>query len=99
VCAAIPRLLAHSGRFVIQTLHPGEPPEGEPDAGWREGSWSGFGREFSDPAPWYWRSVPAWERLLRVNGLEPGVVETPAYPDGTPASLLIVARPSAPSHD
>src|SRR5215207_9655061 len=56
--ATIPALLRPGGALVIQTLHPlvacGDQPYMD---GWRTGSWAGFSEDFSDPAPWYFRTL------------------------------------------
>ena len=58
------------GALIIQTLHPvvavGDLPYVD---GWRQGSWAGFSEDFSDPAPWYFRTTESWVRLLRKSGL------------------------------
>ncbi len=102
VFSAIPRILAPGGSFVVQTLHPvvacGELPYA---AGWREGSWAGFGPEFTDPAPWYFRTVGDWVRLFAEQGLVIREMREPTLPlTGRPASLIVLAekmRPSGPS--
>jgi len=57
-----PALLERDGSLIIQTLHPlvatGELPY---EDGWRHGSWAGFGNDFSDPAPWYFRTLESLE--------------------------------------
>src|SRR5687768_3951048 len=71
VVNAAPRLLNPGGSFVVQTLHPhvaaGDLPYAD---GWREGSWTGFGPEFTDRAPWYFRTVAAWVSLFVGSGLK-----------------------------
>ena len=68
--AAAPRLLTPRGALIIQTLHPvvatGEHPYVD---GWRAGSWAGFSSAFSDPAPWYFRTISSWIRLIVAGGL------------------------------
>lgn len=93
--AAIPRLLAPGGAFVIQTLHPviacGDAPYKE---GWREGAWAIAGLEFSDPAPWYFRPLESWIRLLTTCGLHIAELREPVNPStGKPASVIFVATP------
>ena len=65
VVRAAARLLNSRGVFIVQTLHPliecGEAPYLD---GWRKGSWAGFGNEFTDPAPWYFRTLESWIRLF-----------------------------------
>jgi len=89
-----PDLLADNGALVIQTLHPvvagGDLPY---EDGWRQGSWAGFSNQFSDPAPWYFRTVESWKRLLAESGF--GRVETrePIHPGtGKPASVIFIAE-------
>ncbi|HEX9383386.1 MAG TPA: class I SAM-dependent methyltransferase, partial [Gemmatimonadaceae bacterium] len=51
-----PSLLNSRGSLVIQTLHPVASCGESYSDGWRMGSWAGFSEEFSDPAPWYFRT-------------------------------------------
>jgi 2-polyprenyl-3-methyl-5-hydroxy-6-metoxy-1,4-benzoquinol methylase len=92
VVNSMPRLLSPGGSFVVQTLHPhiatGDLPY---EDGWREGSWAGFGPEFTDPAPWYFRTVATWISLVVNSGLELTAVREPIDPrSGRPASLVLV---------
>lgn len=89
----IPCLLNPGGTFIIQTLHPmmvcGESDYGD---GWRAGSWAGFGQEFVDPAPWYFRTMGSWVSLLVESGLRLTRLVEPLYPgSGGPASVIFVA--------
>lgn len=66
------------GTLIIQTVHPhGTSNQGNHTDGWREGSWQGFGKNFIDPAPWYFRTTESWKALLnnagfnRINITEP----------------------------
>jgi 2-polyprenyl-3-methyl-5-hydroxy-6-metoxy-1,4-benzoquinol methylase len=69
--AALHGYLRGRGRLLIQTLHPlaacGDLPY---EDGWRDGSWQGFSAEFKDPAPWYFRTLESWLRMLRRCGFE-----------------------------
>lgn len=69
--AALPAYLERPGHLCIQTLHPvaacGELPY---EDGWRAGSWLGFSSDFRDPAPWYFRTIPSWEAMLRRCGFD-----------------------------
>ncbi len=90
---AVPSLLNPQGVFVVQTLHPavacGDLPYRD---GWREGSWAGFGPEFSDPAPWYFRTMDSWIELFAVSGLRLREVRKPVHPaTGKPASVIFIA--------
>lgn len=89
-----PALLHSGGRLFIQTLHPlmvgGEMPY---EDGWRAGSWMGFSADFSDPAPWYFRTISSWIRLLRAGGLNVVEILEPLHPQTQkPASILFVSE-------
>jgi hypothetical protein len=67
--AALPYYLDADKLLVIQTLHPLTACGAQPyQDGWREGSWCGFSSEFSNPAPWYFRTVESWHALLERSG-------------------------------
>jgi 2-polyprenyl-3-methyl-5-hydroxy-6-metoxy-1,4-benzoquinol methylase len=90
----LPNLLNPRGALVIQTLHPviaaGESPYAD---GWRQGSWTGFSDDFSDPAPWYFRTMESWVRLLRDSGFVLRELREPVHPiSGKPASVIFVAE-------
>lgn len=90
----VPSLLASRGHLVVQTLHPataqGELPYVD---GWRPGSWAGFGPDFTDPAPWYFRTIERWVTLLTQSGFVLRELREPVHPrTGSPASLLLVAQ-------
>ena len=93
IFAAVPALLRPHGVFIIQTLHPmvacGERPYQD---GWREGSWAGFGAEFTDPAPWYFRTLGGWLQLLRKHRLRLLELREPLDPrTQRPASVIFIA--------
>ena len=92
--ASVPRLLTPGGRLIVQTLHPvvacGDHPY---EDGWRPGSWAGFGEEFTDPAPWYFRTMERWEAMLAESGLRLEQRLEPVNPaTGKPASVIFIAR-------
>jgi 2-polyprenyl-3-methyl-5-hydroxy-6-metoxy-1,4-benzoquinol methylase len=94
--AAMPALLSPRGVLIVQTIHPlqacGEFPYGD---GWRAGSWVGFGSDFSDPAPWYFRTLASWLNLFVGHGLELIELNEPLHPDrGKPASVIFVGKRS-----
>jgi SAM-dependent methyltransferase len=96
--ATAKRLLRPGGTLVIQTLHPvaacGDLPY---EDGWRTGSWAGFGDEFTDPAPWYFRTIGSWIDLLHASGLFFVEIREPIHPaTHKPASILFIATQSAP---
>jgi 2-polyprenyl-3-methyl-5-hydroxy-6-metoxy-1,4-benzoquinol methylase len=95
VFTAVPSLLAPSGRLIVQTLHPamacGDYPYRD---GWREGSWAGFDADFSDPAPWYFRTLESWVKLFVEHGLRLLEVREPVHPETQkPASVILVGEP------
>jgi 2-polyprenyl-3-methyl-5-hydroxy-6-metoxy-1,4-benzoquinol methylase len=92
--AAMPKLLVPGGALVIQTLHPvvatGDMPYAD---GWRRGSWAGFSDDFSDPAPWYFRTTETWVKLLRDSGLRIAEIREPLHPTSQrPASIIFIAQ-------
>ena len=93
----VPHLLNDGGVLIIQTLHP-HVANGEAryEDGWRTGSWAGFGEEFSDPAPWYFRKLESWVSLISQSGLRVVEMREPADPrTGRPASLILIAEKTA----
>jgi 2-polyprenyl-3-methyl-5-hydroxy-6-metoxy-1,4-benzoquinol methylase len=94
--ARTPDLLEPAGALIVQTLHPlvatGEQPYVD---GWRTGSWTGFSSDFTDPAPWYFRTLESWVRLLTQSGLRVVEMREPVHPTtGRPASVILVAEVS-----
>ncbi|MGA9343281.1 MAG: class I SAM-dependent methyltransferase [Rhodanobacteraceae bacterium] len=91
--AAVRSLLGRAGSIVIQTLHPLVACDDAPYRdGWRDGSWNGFDGGFTDPAPWYFRTLASWFDLLGDSGLRLIELREPLHPDtGMPASLIFIA--------
>jgi 2-polyprenyl-3-methyl-5-hydroxy-6-metoxy-1,4-benzoquinol methylase len=94
VLRRIPSLLSEGGALFIQTLHPvtacGKLPYVD---GWREGSWAGFDDDFSDPAPWYFRTMESWLQLLGESGFQTVKTHEPLHPaTGRPASVIFIAQ-------
>ncbi len=91
--AAATSLLNVGGAVIVQTLHPliacGDQAYQD---GWRAGSWAGFSDDFVRPAPWYFRTLETWVRLLEKNGLRLKALHEPVHPNtGKPASILFIA--------
>jgi 2-polyprenyl-3-methyl-5-hydroxy-6-metoxy-1,4-benzoquinol methylase len=87
-------ILNPGGALIVQTLHPvmscGEEPYVD---GWRAGSWKGFSEQFSDPPPWYFRTIESWVTLYRSAGLELLEVREPLHPaSGKPASIIFIGE-------
>jgi len=88
-----PELLERDGALIIQTLHPLVATGDQPyEDGWRHGSWAGFSSDFSDPAPWYFRTVETWKDLITECGFGSIEVREPLHPaTGKPASIIFIA--------
>jgi len=86
---AVPRLLHAGGHFLVQTVHPFTAPP-PVKSGWRSGSWEGFGEEFEDASPWYFRTVADWVVLFSEAGLSLVSFDEPRGP--APSSLLFHTR-------
>jgi 2-polyprenyl-3-methyl-5-hydroxy-6-metoxy-1,4-benzoquinol methylase len=92
--AALPGYLRGRGHLIIQTLHPlaacGDLPY---EDGWRDGTWQGFSSDFKDPAPWYFRTLESWLRMLRRCGFELLDFREPTIPgSSTPMSVLFTCQ-------
>jgi 2-polyprenyl-3-methyl-5-hydroxy-6-metoxy-1,4-benzoquinol methylase len=92
---AVPGLLTPRGTLLIQTLHPiiacGDLPYRD---GWRAGSWQGFDAAFTDPAPWYFRTLGSWIALLARHRLRVIEMLEPLHPSTSqPASVIFVTAP------
>ena len=91
---AAPSYLRKGGALIVQTVHPlaacGEQPYVD---GWRDGSWAGFGSEFRDAPPWYFRTVGSWVALFAGHGLRIVAMREPVHPEtGKPVSLVLVGE-------
>ena len=91
---AAPGFLRPGGHFVVQTMHPvaacGDAPYRD---GWREGSWAGFNAGFTDPPPWYFRTLGSWVKLYAEHGFHLLELREPIHPKtGMPASLILTGR-------
>lgn len=94
VFGAVPSLLNPHGTFVVQTLHPvlacGDLPYRD---GWRAGSWAGFSADFSNPAPWYFRTMESWIKLFVDRGFLLREVREPLHPETRkPASVIFIGE-------
>ena len=93
VISRTPQLMERDGALIIQTLHPLVATGDQPyEDGWRHGSWAGFSSDFSDPAPWYFRTVETWKGLITECGFDSIEVREPLHPaTGKPASIIFIA--------
>lgn len=90
------RLLTPGGSLVIQTIHPLmmslDARDHAYEDGWRPGSWAGFSDDFRDPAPWYFRTLASWVRLLLDSRWRLLDVREPVHPvTKRPASVIFIA--------
>jgi 2-polyprenyl-3-methyl-5-hydroxy-6-metoxy-1,4-benzoquinol methylase len=94
--AALPHYLSDPGHLIIQTLHPVAACGDEPYRdGWRSGNWCGFSDEFSDPAPWYFRTIESWISLLKRSRFEVAeCCEPKAAPAAAPSSIIWICNSS-----
>ncbi len=92
--AKLPSLLNRGGHIVVQTLHPVIASNGSLyQDGWRDGSWAGFGNGFTDPAPWYFRTIESWVRLFRDCDLRLLEIREPLHPQThKPASVIFITE-------
>ncbi|CAN7346269.1 class I SAM-dependent methyltransferase [Massilia sp. LjRoot122] len=91
---AAPGYLRPGGQLIVQTVHPlmacGDAPYVD---GWRDGSWAGFSSAFSDPAPWYFRTMSSWLALFEEHGLRVLEMREPLHPrTGKPVSLILAGQ-------
>ncbi len=96
VIQTVPSLLKPKGTFIVQTLHPvtacGDLPYRDD---WREGSWIGFNSGFTDPPPWYFRTLGSWIKLFKESGFMLMDIYEPLHPKTQkPASVIFVAEPA-----
>ena len=93
---ALPARLRDGGHVLIQTLHPlsacGDAPYRD---GWRDGSWAGCDGAFGEPAPWYFRTLGGWLRMLDDSGLRLRALEEPVHPLSEKAASLILCAAAA----
>ncbi|PCH64212.1 MAG: SAM-dependent methyltransferase [SAR86 cluster bacterium] len=94
VFAAMASLLNHDGYFIMQTIHPCFSGSSEAYRdGWRQGSWQGFNDAFSDPAPWYFRTLQSWCKIFLKHNLKiMQLIEPLNSQSDKSASLIIVGR-------
>lgn len=92
--ASVRSLLQPRGSLVVQTLHPWSAcGDAAYEDGWRDGSWAGFGPDFVQPPPWYFRTLESWVALFDSAGLRMIETREPRHPaSGKPASILFIAQ-------
>jgi 2-polyprenyl-3-methyl-5-hydroxy-6-metoxy-1,4-benzoquinol methylase len=87
-------LLKQGGYLIVQTLHPCfSVPAEQYCSGWRQGTWSGLPGNFSDPAPWYFRTLEDWVRLFSNNALcLYKIIEPRASAEEKPVSIILIGK-------
>lgn len=86
-------LLSRKGHIVIQTPHPLTHAGETYQSGWRTGSWAGFNDAFTDPAPWYFRTLDDWRALFTRNQLTVTKEISPTLPGKSqPSSIIFIAQ-------
>lgn len=91
---SISSLLNENGYFIVQTIHPisGCGDEEYID-GWRKGTWKGFSDSFTNPPPWYFRTLKTWKDLFLNNGFSICEIIEPLNPKTkTFASIIFVGK-------
>ncbi len=89
------RYINDGGLLIIQTLHPVS-ANGDHvyEDGWREGTWTGFSKEFTNPAPWYFRTIESWKKLFSETGFSLIQMIEPIHPHtNKPASIIFICGP------
>ncbi len=88
--AALPRFLAPGGKLFIQTLHPNSRKEiNDYISGWKDGSWDGLGKQFTQPYSWYFRTMKDWLELLGQSGFSKIKVTEVTHPHSAkPLSVI-----------
>ena len=94
--AALPSALQAEGVLLIQSVHPwtarGEAPYRD---AWRTETFAGFGAGFTNPMPWFYRTLESWVGSLSAADWRLQELREPIHPlTGHPASLLLVASPA-----
>ncbi len=87
-------VLSKNGFLIVQTLNPSQAAENfSYSDGWKQGSWDGFSKSFSKPAPWYFRTKESWSSLFEETGYDIIDMIEPTNPKTKkPASIIIVSQ-------
>jgi 2-polyprenyl-3-methyl-5-hydroxy-6-metoxy-1,4-benzoquinol methylase len=89
----IPSFLQNNCLLFIQTLHPVTVCNQPYLDGWRQEFWTGFNSQFPEVAPWYFRKLETWVKLLNSAGFSILECREPIHPQQQkPASIIFVAQ-------
>jgi 2-polyprenyl-3-methyl-5-hydroxy-6-metoxy-1,4-benzoquinol methylase len=93
---ALQTQLSPGGVLLIHTLHPwSNIGQGSYQDGWRTETFAAF-EGFTEPMPWYFRTLGSWMELLRKSHYQVEQLREPAHPEShEPLSLLFTAAPLA----
>lgn len=85
-------LLATNGRLLVQTLHPWRAcHDASYRDGWRVETFAGFAEGFSQPMPWFFRTLESWLGLFSETGWRLQWLQEPLHPESEqPVSLLLL---------
>jgi 2-polyprenyl-3-methyl-5-hydroxy-6-metoxy-1,4-benzoquinol methylase len=89
---AMHSLISKDGRLLIQTLHPWRAcNDASYRDGWRVETFAGFGEGFSEPMPWFFRTLESWLSLFSETGWRLQWLQEPLHPESEqPVSLLML---------
>lgn len=89
------RLLKKDGHLLIQTLHPWRAGnEARYQDGWQVETFSTLAEGFSEPMPWFFRTLESWLKLLQQTGWRLQWLQEPLHPQSEqPVSLLLLLSP------
>lgn len=92
--SALREVAAPGGVLYIQTVHPWSAcGEAAYQDGWRMETFRSFGQSFTEPMPWYFRTLSSWIAVLDAARWQVAEVREPLHPDtGKPLSLLLLCR-------
>lgn len=98
---ALGRALRPGGALIVQTVHPWNAGGDAPYAdGWRIETFAGFGGEFGEPMPWYFRTLTSWIEAVAQYGFAIDSLREPVdAASDMPLSLLILATLRTPVAD
>jgi 2-polyprenyl-3-methyl-5-hydroxy-6-metoxy-1,4-benzoquinol methylase len=83
-------LLEPKGSLLIQTVHPEKIADESNEDAWRVEHFTGFGSDFLQAMPWYFRRLESWIALLTQNQWVVKSVAEPVHPTTQePLSLLL----------
>ena len=91
---ALRNMLRPGKALIIQTVHPWAACEEQPYRnGWREETFQGWSGGFTEPMPWFFRTLHSWFWELARANLEVLRFEEPVDPtSGRPLSIIMICR-------